>query len=195
VRSPISGLVRGVQYLISGKTFPRRGNVGGGGSPSQAFRCADGLIMLTVGNDLQWARFCKAIGKPELGADPRFSTATKRIENRESLTPMLEAMFATQGKAHWLEVLDQAHIPSGPVNELNEVFAEPQVQERGMAVSVAHPLSASLNLISNPIRFSNTPLTRYEPPPMLGQHTDRVLHDLLGMDNAQLQRLREAKVI
>jgi len=186
---------RGVQYLISGKSFPRRGNVGGGGSPSQAFRCADGLIVLTVGNDLQWARFCTAIGRPELAPDPRFINATKRIENRDALTPTLEAMFATRKKAHWLEVLEHADIPSGPVNEIPEVFADPQVRERGMIVSVPHPVSPTLSLIANPIRFSATPLNRYAPPPMLGQHTDAVLRELLDMNEAELKALRDSNVI
>lgn len=186
---------RGVQYLISGKSSPRRGNVGGGGSPSQAFRCSDGLIVLTVGNDLQWARFCAAIGEPELVTDPRFITATKRIENRKMLTPTLEAKFATRSKVYWLEVLEQADIPSGPVNEIDEVFAYPQVRERGMTVQVAHPLSSTLSLLANPIRLSETPLDRYEPPPLLGQHTEAVLGDLLGLTGAEVQALKAARVI
>lgn len=186
---------RGVQYLISGKAGARRGNVGGGGSPSQTFRCADGLIILTVGNDAQWRRFCAAVGAPELAQDPRFRKATQRIENREALTPRLEALFATRSKAAWLEVLAQAEIPSGPVNELDEVFAEPQVRERGMAVSVPHPLSEALRLIANPIRFSATPLERYEAPPLLGQHTDSVLREVLGLDATQIEALRRAEAI
>ncbi len=186
---------RGVQYLISGKSSPRRGNVGGGGSPSQAFRCSDGQIVLTVGNDSQWKRFCTAVGQPELAADGRFETATKRIENREALTPTLEAKFATRSSAHWLEALELADIPSGPVNELNEVFADSQVRERGMAVPVPHPLLETLTLIANPIRFSNTPLDRYEPPPTLGQHTESVLRDLLGITEAEMAELKQAKAI
>jgi crotonobetainyl-CoA:carnitine CoA-transferase CaiB-like acyl-CoA transferase len=186
---------RGVQYLISGKNSPRRGNVGGGGSPSQAFRCSDGQIVLTVGNDLQWRRFCAAIGEPQLAADPRFLKATSRIENRELLTPMLEAKFAMHTKEHWLGVLDLADIPSGPVNELNEVFADPQVLERGMVVDVPHAISPELRLLSNPIRFSGTPLSRYDAPPMLGEHTDAVLRELLGATETQIAALREANVI
>ena len=186
---------RGVQYLISGHSSPRRGNVGGGGSPSQVFMCADGPIMLTVGNDLQWERFCAVIGEPELAADPRFAKATMRIENRDALTPSLEAKFKTRSKADWLPALERADIPSGPVNELDEVFADQQVRDRGMAVSVPHPLSAALTLISNPIRFSDTPLNRYEPPPMLGEHTESVLRDLLGVTPAEMLALHEAKAI
>jgi crotonobetainyl-CoA:carnitine CoA-transferase CaiB-like acyl-CoA transferase len=186
---------RGVQYLLSGKASPRRGNVGGGGSPSQAFKCADGLIVLTVGNDAQWARFCEVIGHPELIADRRFAQATKRIENRDELTPTLEATFATRRKAYWLEILGKAEIPSGPVNELDEVFVDAQVRHRGMVVSVPHPFSAALTLISNPIRFSDTPLDRYEPPPTLGQHTEAVLRSLLGFTDAEIEALKEAKAI
>ena len=186
---------RGIQYLISGKTSPRRGNVGGGGSPSQAFRCSDGQIVLTVGNDLQWRRFCEAVGEPALAADPRFMKATSRIENRELLTGPLEAKFASNTKAHWLEVLGRADIPSGPVNELDEVFADPQVRERGMVVSVPHPIAASLPLIANPIRFSDTPLTRYDAPPTLGEHTDAVLREVLGATTQEIEALKEAKAI
>jgi len=178
---------RGLQYLISGKTSPRRGNVGGGGSPSQAFRCSDGQIVLTVGNDLQWLRFCEA--------DPRFMKATSRIENRELLTPALEAKFATNTKAHWLDVLGRADIPSGPVNELDEVFADPQVRARGMVVPVAHPISPTLPLIANPIRFSATPLTRYDPPPLLGEHTEAVLREVVGCTDEEILALRQARAI
>jgi crotonobetainyl-CoA:carnitine CoA-transferase CaiB-like acyl-CoA transferase len=169
--------------------------VGGGGSPSQAFRCADGQIVLTVGNDSQWRRFCEAIGDLGLAADSRFASATSRIENRELLTPTLEAKFATNTKAHWLEVLGRADIPSGPVNELDEVFADPQVRERGMVVSVQHPVSATLPLIANPIRFSDTPLTRYDAPPMLGEHTEAVLRELIGYSDEEIQALKQAKAI
>ena len=186
---------RGVQYLISGKNMPRRGNVGGGGSPSQAFKCTDGLIMLTVGNDSQWVRFCEAIELPELAADLRFSNATRRIENRDLLTPALEAKFATRGKAYWLEALARADIPSGPVHELDEVFADAQVRHRGMAVSVPHPAFEGLQLISNPIKYSDTPLNRYKAPPMLGQHTDAVLRGVLGMTDAELAALKAVNAI
>jgi crotonobetainyl-CoA:carnitine CoA-transferase CaiB-like acyl-CoA transferase len=186
---------RGMQYLISGKTSPRRGNVGGGGSPSQAFRCSDGQIVLTVGNDFQWRRFCDAIGEAELAADPRFSKATSRIENRDLLTPRLEAKFASNTKAHWLDVLGRADIPSGPVNELDEVFADPQVRQRGMVVSVAHPISPSLPLIANPIRYSDTPLTRYDYPPTLGEHTVAVLREILGATTEEIEALKQAKAI
>jgi crotonobetainyl-CoA:carnitine CoA-transferase CaiB-like acyl-CoA transferase len=186
---------RGVQYLISGEISPRRGNVGGGGSPSQAFSCLDGQIVLTVGNDLQWLRFCAALELPELAGDPRFAKATSRIENRQLLTPTLAAKFATRVKAHWLEVLERADIPSGPVNELDEVFADVQVKERGMVVQVEHPISSALPLIANPIRFSNTPLTRYDPPPMLGEHTDAVLREVAGLTDAEIDAFKDAKAI
>jgi crotonobetainyl-CoA:carnitine CoA-transferase CaiB-like acyl-CoA transferase len=186
---------RGMQYLISGKTSPRRGNVGGGGSPSQAFSCSDGQIVLTVGNDLQWRRFCEAVGEPALAADPRFMKATSRIENRDLLTGTLEAKFASNSKAHWLEVLDRADIPSGPVNELDEVFADPQVRARGMVVSVPHPIATSLPLIANPIRFSDTRLTRYDAPPTLGEHTDAVLREVLGATTEEIEALKQAKAI
>ncbi len=186
---------RGVQYLISGRASPRRGNVGAGGSPSGAFRCADGLIVLTVGNDLQWRRFCAAIGKNPLYEDSRFRAATSRIENRDALSAILEPMFLARPKRHWLAILEQADIPSGPVNELPEVFDDPQVRDRDMVVSVDHPQAGAVSLIANPIRFSETPITRYDAPPTLGEHTDAVLREHLGLDDAHLAALRGRKII
>ena len=186
---------RGMQYLISGKATPRRGNVGAGGSPSGAFRCSDGLIVLTVGNDLQWRRFCAAIGRRDLEVDARFKAASLRIENREALSSILEAPFAAHDKKYWLDLLDHADIPSGPVNELPEVFGDAQVRDRGMIVRACHPESGSVDLIANPIRYSSTPIDRYVSPPMLGQHTDEVLKELLGFDEVRLKELRDTKVI
>jgi crotonobetainyl-CoA:carnitine CoA-transferase CaiB-like acyl-CoA transferase len=186
---------RGMQYLISGKASPRRGNVGAGGSPSGAFECKDGLIVLTVGNDSQWRRFCAAIERPGLAADQRFATAIKRIENRALLSPTLEALFLQHDRAHWLALLELADVPCGPVNELDEVFANAQVRQRGMTVPVVHPLSAALTLIANPIHFSATPLERYQAPPTLGEHTESVLSGLLGMSKSEVAALRAARVI
>ncbi len=185
----------GVQYLVSGKPWPRRGNAGNGGIPSQAFQCSDGLIVLTVGNDAQWVRFCDAVGHPELATDPRFAKGVARIENRDILTPMLETYFPARTRAEWLKRLDEADIPCGPVNEVNEVFEDTQVRHRGMAVSVPHPLDAALKLIANPIRYSETPLTRYETPPMLGQNTNDVLRDVLGLSSDEVTALQKAKAI
>jgi crotonobetainyl-CoA:carnitine CoA-transferase CaiB-like acyl-CoA transferase len=186
---------RGVQYLISGKNSPRRGNVGGGGSPSQAFQCADGQIMLTVGNDQQWKRFCEAIGEPSLAADERFSSTTRRIENRDAMTPRLVSIFLSRPKAYWLEALERADIPSGPVNELSEVFEYEPVCDRGMVVSVPHPVDPNLRLIANPIRFSRTPLDRYDPPPTLGAQTEAVLQDILNLSSEEVDSLRSAGAI
>ena len=186
---------RGVQYLISGRDSPRRGNVGGGGSPSQTFKCADGEIILTVGNDGQWIRFCEALEIPELAKDVRFASSPARIENRDQMTPVLEARFATNTKSHWLAKLTNAEVPCGPVNELSEVFADPQVRERQMMVDVVHPLLEKLHLIGNPIKMSETPLERYEAPPLLGQHTDEVLRNVLRMSDQEIGQLRSTGAI
>jgi crotonobetainyl-CoA:carnitine CoA-transferase CaiB-like acyl-CoA transferase len=186
---------RGMQYLISGKAAPRKGNVGAGGAPSGAFRCADGQVVLTVGNDIQWRRFCQAIGRPALTDDARFSSASRRIENRDALTSIVESTFAARTKTEWLAVLERADIPSGPVNELPEVFADAQVQERGIVLQVEHPLFGLIPLIANPIRYSRTPLTRYQAPPMLGEHTESVLRELLGASEQDVADLRAKKVI
>jgi crotonobetainyl-CoA:carnitine CoA-transferase CaiB-like acyl-CoA transferase len=140
-------------------------------------------------------RFCSAIERPALAADQRFTTVIKRIENREALSPTLEAMFLKRDRAHWLAALERADIPCGPVNELDEVFADTQVRQRGMTVPVPHPLSAALTLIANPIHYSATPLERYQAPPTLGQHTETVLSSLLGMSKSEVDALRAARVI
>lgn len=183
-----------MHFLISGTVLPRRGNGGNGGVPSQGFECTDGMIMLTVGNDRQFHRFSAALGHPEWGIDERFATGPARIRNRDALMPMLEAIFRTQSKAHWLRLLVDAEIPSGPINDMAEVFADPQVLHRAMKVHVG-PAEAGVDLIGNPIHFSGEATTPHAPPPTLGQHTDQVLGDLLGLGTEQLAALRAAGAI
>jgi len=186
---------RGEEYLISGKAAQRKGNVGAGGSPSGMFRCADGNIVITVGNDGQWRRFCKAVGLEEMLTDPRFAGGTKRIENRALVMAIVQEAFEKRTKAELLALLEAAEIPSGPVNELPEVFADEQVLERGMVVTAEHPLAGMMRMIGNPIHYSETPLKRYQAPPLLGQHTEEVLRSVLGMTEEQIVALREAKAI
>jgi crotonobetainyl-CoA:carnitine CoA-transferase CaiB-like acyl-CoA transferase len=183
------------QYLATGIVPVRRGTQGNGGLPSQMFPCADGAVMVVCGNDEQYRRFCTALGHAELGNDERFATNPTRVQNRALLTETFDAITRQWRQQDMLAAMERAGVPAGPIYDLEQVFDDPQVQHRGMAVEVPHPLSGTLRLAANPIRFSATPITKYTAPPMLGQHTDEVLKDLLGIDDAELARLSAAKVI
>lgn len=179
-------------YLISGQVPPRRGNAGNGGVPSQLFRCQDGALVLTVGNDAQFVRLCAALGCADLATDVRFATGVERIRHRDILLPMLEAVFAERPVAHWLDALEQAQIPSGAINDMAQVFADPQVVSRGLRQRGA---DGHADTVANPIRFRHQPVDRQAPAPALGAHTDEVLTRCLGLDRDELARLRAQSVI
>ncbi len=183
------------QYLATGIVPVRRGTQGNGGLPSQMFPCADGAVMVVCGNDEQYRRFCTALGHTELGHDERFATNPMRVQHRVLLTETFDAITRRWQQQDMLAAMEKAGVPAGPIYDLEQVFDDPQVQHRGMAVEVPHPLSGKVRLAANPIRFSATPITKYTAPPTLGQHTDEVLKGLLGIDDAELARLSAAKVI
>ncbi|HYG41782.1 MAG TPA: CaiB/BaiF CoA-transferase family protein [Bordetella sp.] len=182
-------------YLISGQMLPRRGNYGNGGVPSQVFQCRDGSIMLTVGNDAQFIRFCQALGCPEWADDSRFSTGVGRIRNRDALVPILEAHFATRSVAKCLDALVAADIPAGAINNIEQVFADSQVVSRHLRIPVQEDAGTPLDVIANPIRYAHDPIGAYRRPPLLGEHTDEVLGDLLGYTQEELGRLADTGVI
>lgn len=184
-----------MNYLVSGQVPERRGNGGFGGVPSQAFQCKDRRVFIVAGNNKQFTAFCEAAGCTELLEDVRFNSTAGRIQNRTQLLPLLDAVFKTRTQAEWLELLDAADVPAGPVNELPEVFANPQVQHRRMLVETEHPLAGTIKLLANPIRLSRTPVTDYPAPPLMGQHTREVLGELLGLDAARLDGLAGRGVI
>lgn len=182
-------------YLTSGEVPVRRGTQGNGGMPSTLFPCADGAIMLTAGNDAQYVRLCQAVERPDLAEHPLFHTNILRVENRDALTDTFDAIFRRRTVAEWLGRLETFGIPSGPINDIGQVFADPQVRHRGMAVPVDHPLAPDLSVIRSPLNFSKTPIDRYKAPPMLGEHTFDVLSNELGLDAAALRALRADGVI
>ena len=184
-----------MNYLVSDEVPMRRGNGGYGGVPSQAFRCSDRSIFVVAGNNKHFAALCKALGCQSLLEDDRFDTTAGRIANRAHLLPLLDEVFRTRPAAYWLDRLDAADVPTGPVNELPEVFANPQIQHRRMLVETEHPLAGAIKLLANPMRLSATPVTDYPAPPLLGQHTREVLSGLLGIDNARLDALAASHVI
>ena len=191
----------GANYLVSDKAPGRIGNAHQNIVPYQVFEVApraDGgkdFIILAVGNDGQYAKFCEVAGRPDLASEPRFVKNADRVRHRAELVPLLEAVMKTRPKADWLSALEAAKVPCGAINSLDEVFADPQVQARGMVTHWQHPLRADLPLVSSPIKLEKTPVRTDRPPPMLGQHTDEVLGELLGVDAARLATLRDRQVI
>ena len=182
-------------YFATGKPPARIGNLHPNIVPYQPFRAADGDVILACGNDNLYRKFCDAAGCPELAADPRFATNGKRVENRADLTRLLGEIFRKRTKKEWVELLEAAGVPNGPINDIAQVFAEPQVQARGVKVEVPHPVAGKLPMVASPMRFSATPLEHKVPPPLLGEHTDEVLKGLLGKDPAEIARLRASGAI
>ena len=184
-------------YLTSGQVPRRRGNAHPNIVPYQVFETADGNFVLAVGNENQYRRFCDFAGHPEWAEDPRFVTNTMRLANREVLCPMIEEATRTRPSAHWLEGLEALGVPASPVNDIAQVFADPQVRHRGMKISMPHPLAAggTVDLVGSPIKLSGTPVTYRRAPPTLGQHTDEVLAEVLGLDAAEREALRRDDII
>jgi crotonobetainyl-CoA:carnitine CoA-transferase CaiB-like acyl-CoA transferase len=184
----------GANYLVTGKAPRRAGNAHQNIVPYQVFAVADGHLILAVGNDGQFERLCKVAGCPELAADARFATNATRVRHRGTLVPLLAERLRLRTRADWLAALEAAKVPCGPINELDDVFADPQVQARQMTATVAHPHNDQLALVSSPMKLSATPVTLRRAPPLLGQHTDEVLREI-GIDEARLRGLRERQVI
>ncbi len=182
-------------YLIGGAPPVRMGNAHPNVVPYQTFSTRDGDLILAVGNDTQFAKFCAAAGLPELASDPRFVTNTSRILNRTACIDAIAARMREKTTTEWIAVLEPVGVPCGPINRLDQVYADPQVKHRGLRIDVPHPLSGTVPLAANPIRLSRTPLSYGVPPPLLGEHTEEVLRDLLGKTPDEIARLREANVI
>jgi crotonobetainyl-CoA:carnitine CoA-transferase CaiB-like acyl-CoA transferase len=184
-----------MNYIVSGQVPTRRGNGGFGGIPSQAFMCADKPLFIVAGNNKQFGAFCKAAGRMDIFEDPRFSSTAGRIANREQILPILEALFRTKTRDEWLALLDAHEIPASPINELPDVFANPQIRHRQMLAQTEHPLAGALKILANPINFSATPVGAYAAPPLMGEGTDDVLSEQLGLDAEALAVLRAKGVI
>jgi crotonobetainyl-CoA:carnitine CoA-transferase CaiB-like acyl-CoA transferase len=181
-------------YLVNGKVPPRRGTWGNGGMPAGVFRCSDGELMVVVGNDAQYARTCQVLGAPELATDPRFIKNNDRVVHGKEIMAIFAGLFLKKPLAYWLEELEKAGVPSGPINDFAQVFADPHVRERGMEIKVDHPFRHDLSLIRNPITFSETPVTDYRAPPLLGADTKEVLARI-GYDDAKLEALKKQGVV
>jgi crotonobetainyl-CoA:carnitine CoA-transferase CaiB-like acyl-CoA transferase len=182
-------------YLVNGKAPPRRGTWGNGGMPAGVFRCTDGELMLVVGNDGQFARTCAVLGEPELANDPKFVKNNDRVRHGKEIMAIFAGLFLKKPVAHWLEELEKAGVPSGPINDFEQVFTDPHVRSRGMEIKVDHPFEPSLSLIRNPITFRGTPVTDYRAPPLLGANTKEILAEKLGYDDAKLDALKGQGII
>jgi len=165
-------------YLVGGLNPTRLGNAHPNIVPYQSFVASDGHLIVAVGNDAQFRRYVAVLGLAELGEDTRFTSNQLRVRNRDILVPLLQGAMLQRSKAEWLELLEAAQVPAGPINTVAEVFQEPQIQAREMQVNVPHPLNPDLQLVGNPIKLSRTPVEYASPPPMLGEHTASALAGL-----------------
>ena len=189
--------IQAMNYLLSGKEPTRLGNAHPNIVPYQVFKTSDGYIMVTIGNDEQFYRFCNFANCPELSADARFSTNGDRVTNRDILIPLLEQIFLRKETTEWLNKLDALSIGCGPINDVEQVFADPHVRERRMVVNMPHEALAGgeIPVVASPIRLSETPVSYRHAPPVLGADTEQVLKELLGLDKAVLKRLAKKNVI
>ncbi|MDR2318718.1 CaiB/BaiF CoA transferase family protein [Pseudomonas kurunegalensis] len=184
-----------MNYLTTGNPPRRLGNAHPNIVPYQDFPTADGDFILTVGNDGQFRKFAEVAGQPQWADDPRFVTNKQRVANRAELIPLIRQATVFKTTAEWVSQLEAAGVPCGPINDLAQMFQDPQVLARGLAVSIAHPLAGSVPQVASPIRLSETPVEYRRAPPLLGEHTEVVLEEVLGLEAGEVQRLRDAGVL
>ncbi len=186
---------QGMNYLATGENPARLGNQHPNISPYQEFPTKDGYIILAVGNDPTFERFCKAFGCEHLLADARFATNPIRVANRDLVTETLTPVMKSRTTAEWVAALEAQKIGCGPINTLKEVFADPHVQARGMVVEMTHSSGQDVSVIANPVKLSATPADYRIAPPILGEHTEGVLRGLLGMSEAEVAALRNKGIL
>jgi crotonobetainyl-CoA:carnitine CoA-transferase CaiB-like acyl-CoA transferase len=186
---------QGMNYLATGENPPRLGNQHPNIVPYQVFATEDGHIVLSIGNDPTFRRFCEAFALTHLLEDARFATNAARVQNRQLVTDTLTPVLQQHKTGWWVEKLEALKIGCGRINKLSEVFADPQVIARGAVVEMRHGSGEEMNMIANPVHLSETPADYRLPPPMLGEHTDALLRERLGLDTERLAELREKGVI
>jgi crotonobetainyl-CoA:carnitine CoA-transferase CaiB-like acyl-CoA transferase len=182
-------------YLVGGVVPRRIGNAHPSIVPYQDFPTADGYMIVAVGNDSQFASFCKALGNAEWAHDERFVTNPQRVRHRVALIEMIKQATVGRATSEWIAVMEAAGVPCGPINTLDQVFADPHVQARGARVEVPHPLGGQVPMVANPLRMSESPVQYRHAPPTLGEHTVDVLQDWLGLSTPELDALRETKAL
>jgi formyl-CoA transferase len=182
-------------YHTSGKPPTRWGNAHANIVPYQTFACADGHIIVATGNDGQYQKFVEAGGCAGLASDARFATNPLRVQNRAVLVPLLEQMVKQRTRDEWIAQLEAVGVPCGPINDIGEVFENPQVIARGIAMDMPHPSAGKVTLVRNPMKLSATPAATDKAPPLLGQHTDEVLREVLGRSDGDIAALRAKGVL
>jgi formyl-CoA transferase len=182
-------------YFAAGEAPRRMGNAHQTIVPYHVFRARDDFLIVAVGNDTQFAKFCEVIGAAEWPKDARFATNPQRVRNRDLMVEMISERMRTRSAREWLALLEPSGVPCGPINDLAQVFADPQVRHRGMRVTAPHPAAGEVSMVANPIKFSATPITHEVPPPLLGEHTDAVLRGVLGMKDEEISALRKAGAV
>ena len=182
-------------YLTSGKVPTRQGNAHANIVPYQTFATSDGHIIVAAGNDGQYRKFVLAGGRPDLAENEHYATNPARVQHRNVLVPLLAEMVKQKTKHEWISLLETAGVPCGPINNLDEVFANPQVVARDMCITLPHPSSGEVRLVGNPIKMSATPIEYLKPPALLGQHTTEILRTLLNYDEAKIAGLKSKNII
>ena len=186
---------QGMNYLATGENPPRLGNQHPNIVPYQVFPTADGYMVLSIGNDPTFKRFCEAFDLAHLLDDPRFATNPARVENRQFVTDTLTPTMRARPTREWVEKLEALKIGCGPINTLKDVFADPHVIARGMVIEMAHTSGVPVQVIANPVRLSETPADYRTAPPVLGQHTEEILRDLLGMSASEFNALKAKGIV
>ena len=187
--------VMNLNYLVTGKPPGRAGNAHQNIVPYQVFACADGHVILGIGNDSQFAKFCATAGKPEWATDSRFAKNADRVRNRDVIVPLVAAVMKTRPQQAWLAALEPLGLPCGPINRIDQVFADPQLAARGLRMDLSHPLAGRVPQVGTPIRFSATVPDYERPPPLLGEHTAVVLRERLALPDDAIAALAARGVI
>jgi crotonobetainyl-CoA:carnitine CoA-transferase CaiB-like acyl-CoA transferase len=185
----------GSSFFVSGQAPRRMGNAHQNIVPYHVFRAADAFLIVAVGNDTQFASFCAVLGRSEWAGDERFATNPARVRHRELLVGLIGERLAERTAREWLAALEPAGVPCGPINDLSQVFDDPQVRHRRMQVRVPHPVAGEVSVVANPMKFSATPIPYDTAPPTLGQHTREVLSGVLGLDPARIDALQAEGII
>jgi len=186
---------QGANYLATGQSPGRLGNDHPNIAPYQVLKASDGSVIVACGNDNLFRKFCEVAGRPELADDARFATNGKRVANRAELTRILSEIMVKRSMREWLGALEGAGVPCGPINSLEQVFAEPQAMARGLRMELPHPSAGKVALTRSPMRFSETPVQHEMPPPTLGQHTEEVLKGLLKKSPSEIEKLRSEGIV